>query len=210
MVKPATFAVLVLSSFLFGCGGTVSDVGGASGSGGAEQNVGSAPDATCGAMTPCGGNIVGRWRLVTSCVTGESRECADYTDGIAYSGDLTYVFEADGLAHPDGSATMTWDLTVTDACAVSIGMEDAAAYCDNIQMPVPEQEVTLDAECTTPPGRCECHVVRPPVEFDRDAEPYRTSGPELTLGDETLSYCVDGDRLRLGLNGETTGTFVRD
>jgi hypothetical protein len=134
--------------------------------------------------------------------------CTGYTDGFSYSGDATYVFGADGTLSLEGSATMTWDLRMTDACAVELGADDAAAYCGSMQAPEAEPEAEVD--CTTSTNLCDCHVVQGPFEFNLPPAAYQTSGSDLILGDDTVSYCVDGDTLRLAMNGATTTYLVRE
>ncbi len=145
---------------------------------------------------------------MASCPAEVPAACTGYTKGFSYSGDPTYVFSDNGILSIEGSANMTWDLHLTDACAVELGAADAAAYCDTVQSPDAEPEAEVD--CTLSTSLCECHLVQGPFEFELPPAPYQTSGTDLILGEESLGYCVDGNTLRLGLNGSTTTYLVRE
>lgn len=184
-----------------GAGGTSSAVGGSGGTGQANA---------CSSFAPCGGNVLGRWKIQASCsgTFASTTECEGYVTSNSTSGDALYAFAADGTATSEGSLTTSMDISVTDACAASLQQVDAAEYCKNTEEGT--SGVPSTATCTASAGVCECHVITGPIQGPATPEAYQTSGTNITIGSRTQDYCVSGDTLTFGFNGYPSTVWVRE
>lgn len=195
-----------------GTGGT----GGAGGAGGAGkggaggQAAGTGgSSASCADVAPCGGNIVGTWKVTQSCVTatedfssaGAGCTGAAAVLGITYAGTLTY------------NADLTFDFSAVTANETV--HEHFPAGCSPFGLTCQQLgQTAIDAgtaRCSTDTqGGCDCDDVVM-LTSNNPAGTYSVSGSKLTTTSaqtgmpSTNSYCVQGNVLYLILDQTSDG-----
>jgi hypothetical protein len=173
---------------------------------------GDASAASCGAVQPCGGSLIGTWTVQAACQPVE---------------DFTFDMECPGAtldqsAHiTSGSLTFNADMTVMTSFSLSGRLRVTAplsclalATCDEYASffsPGPPDATTT---CTTVGGNtCDCTLVRSMPQSGSGSGTYTTAGYTLnwTLpGAPSSSYCVQGNTLHLMDVDPTTGEITRD
>jgi hypothetical protein len=153
--------------------------------------------ASCDALSPCGGDVLGTWA---------------YTDGCV-SVDFDRVREACPTATVDATATAS-GIVVID----SFDVERESTVWTEAEIGLPASCAILgcammasllategDATCTdTSSGGCDCTLRN--VTTSRQSDGYRLEGDSLITDDgEVYDYCRSGDTL---LYGEREGTDV--
>ncbi len=191
-----------------GTGGT--GIGGA-GTGGASSGGSAALD--CSPISPCGGELLGRWKVVDYCPPTASTvpECTGVIADESVIGDFFYVFEADGVLRVEGTPVLTVDVSASEACTKAMGYSDAAAYCAEVTAAETEENVTRT--CSASEGRCDCHT-----EIEQLAgvpeQTYSASDGVLRIGFEAQpalvegAYCVTGDSLRFQTSAEAGSAML--
>ncbi len=202
-----------------GSGGTTS---GTSGSGGTTSVAGATGDpitlmtGNCPALTPCGGDVVGSWKISSICdasggtagtggSTTDMPSCATQTVGEA-SSDVTFEFKSDGSFTAAGTITITEDETFDDACAMSQFGSDVATTCDLLDSFGAQGDTDYALSCTVANGLCDCHFTVPltsnevgtyTVDGDQITVDYTETDSDgtVTTGTETDSFCVKGDTM---------------
>jgi hypothetical protein len=195
---------------------------GAVGSLGGTGGTAGSPPGDCPAFTPCGGDVLGAWRIVSICgaFTPESNpdvpECAGTAVSESFMGDGVYTFQDDGTATLTGTITVTADEVVTDACSQAQYGFSAALLCAglNASNDLPQGQAGADGTggatpaisfmCTVDGTDCACHIVEGPVPVDQSAT-YSVQGEQITIGSNTSDYCVDGDTLTIQGTSASTG-----
>jgi len=178
-----------------------------------------APPTTndCATFTPCGGNLVGRWLLRTSCVGTivDDPACDGYASHQTTSGTATYDFGSDGVLRYAGEVRVEYDISVTPECAQAVAHKDLAGYCKLVEASRDDNpRVPASISCSVSDALCECHVEQGPIAAGADSS-YATSGNSVTIladGDaSSFGYCVRDDTLVLGsLTGQPASVFSRD
>jgi hypothetical protein len=181
-----------------GTGGT----GGTGGNVGGGGNVGSGgnPDgssASCMQVSPCGGDVVGTWRISQSCViaTGDLTTCAGATVelDLVIGGTVTYNADRTYSSMPTGGAG-TYHEHFPPGC-MPYGMT-----CDQLEQTLGDGGATTTATCSTDStGACNC-VGQEPEMATNQAGTYVTSGSTLTTTTQdgtssSSNYCVRGNTL---------------
>ena len=212
----AALGALALATSAAGCGNTSGPVKPFR-----DPAAGSPAPATtdqCDEYAPCGGQLVGRWRVSGSCFGGSFTNdpaCKDYASGQVVSGDAVYQFGSDGSLSYTGALTITYDISVSEACAQAIAKKDAASYCKLVEDGMddnPSAPATITCDASS--GACACHVVEGPISNGNN-DVFTTSSKRVTIttqgASNTYSYCVSGDTLTLGnVTGEPNLIFSRD
>ena len=205
------------------------------GAGGAKAMGGSGNSAgtSCSTVTPCGGDLVGTWRVTSSCLTvsGEldlSIIGIDCTRGQITSGALqvsgTFTANSDTTFSDNTTTTGNVDFTLVEQCRHWSG---TLVVCDALgRSAFPsigfQQYPATSCQDAASGGGCTCHggvaqsggmgvVSVTPLTSGN----YTTSGSALTITDgfynTSYSYCVSGNTLTLTPQTTlpiTTGTIV--
>jgi hypothetical protein len=180
-------------------GGGVS--GGAGGTSSADSAAGGA--GHCPGFVACGGNLVGRWKVVKVCASAaESKKLGDDVEFCADSSIVATV-TATGFVDFDAQGALKFD-TVTAAHLVeSIPTSCVVAKrdCAGVQAAIAAEPGTTMATCQTTAAGCDCiYDVRAPHRVE---DSYVASGTQFTDtspgdGKKTISeYCVEGTSLRI-------------
>ena len=183
----------------------------------------SSGSGNCGKVAPCGGNIVGNWTVVDTCLTltgavpasplGDNCPTAtfdppaiDFSGNISYSADMTYS----GTLTLSGSMA----LNIPQSCQTISGVTFTCAQFDQLfkdqlaQNPDPSIQ---SVSCSGSSG-CKCTFVLP-SETMTTSGTYTTSGNNLIEdGTSTSAYCVQGSELHISpstMDGmDVTGAVV--
>ena len=167
------------------------------------------------ATAPCGGSLVGTWKLNGICTRGmtEQQVIDKYADrfspssgpcGVSADVPITgYVkFRGDGTFQIDEIDGVT--LGFSESCLVGIGQS-----CDSVRRGgAMDASVGVEKSCQSSDGICTCSVVDLP---DPHAGSYATSGTAYQLYDDTgdgagkRDYCVQGNTLSVFAPSETIG-----
>jgi hypothetical protein len=177
----------------------------------------------CPDYEPCGGDIVGSWRVTSICgdlaPAQELSPCEGTTPTQTLSIDGVYTFNADGTATVDGTAHGTFDIEVSEECAAEGGATTAEQFCALFELLAAGglgmetggmgEALPIEVDCNYADSVCVCHAVQD-VVLD-ETSTYEVSGNEITItdadGDVTeADFCIDGDELML--HEVTDGTIV--
>ncbi len=165
-------------------------------------------DGTCATPAACGGDVVGKWKVVSSCVSVTSTppmDCPQATakvSNLVVNGDTTY--KADLTYASTLSLGADYDFTFPAACLTNQGV---TLSCSQLQAALAlvlgmEPDTTVNSvTCSATGGGCSCTLK---ASFGPKAESgtYTTAGGVLT---ETATggqpapsdYCVQGNKLQL-------------
>jgi hypothetical protein len=161
---------------------------------GGDDNKGG---GTCGAFTPCGGNVVGTWDVKDICVQGK----------VAIDGCPTATTNFDDI-HGTGSMTFNPDMTGTGTITLSGSMKvtvprscAAGVSCSVVELGVRAQLLSdpnglfTGVTCTgDDPCTCALALKNTPMT---DSGPYSTAGTVLTQGTDQSDYCVAGNEMKV-------------
>jgi hypothetical protein len=190
-----------------GAGGSSAGTAGASaGSAGASTgtagaSTGSAGAGTCGAVQPCGGNVVGSWKIVSACfIKDASLDASDIcaTASIrltSVSAMGTIDYSAAGTYQANGTIAIGFQLAVPLSCFVT---GDTCADLDASFAQEMQQDMTITSHsCAVSASSCVCTIG---ALQSNESGTYSTSGSVLTTtptgGDASNdSYCVQGNTL---------------
>jgi len=211
------------------CGSSAKNTAGTGGSGGgsggsAGTNVDAAVNGvSCDPFTACGGNIVGTWRLVSSCGSASSWPCPS-TERIAFKSmtQSTYTFASDGTFTFAASGDLTETLLYPLACLGGITDAGSPQACADIERAFVTPSQTGDAgtqtvvvrsvSCSTAANEsCACMAVLGSTAAAQTLNgSYTISGNQLTIvasasdagvrdagTDSVPEYCVSGNTLTL-------------
>ena len=171
---------------------------------------GDSSGGSCARPDPCGGDVVGTWKIVDSCVeftvpplgldfcpqaTADITETA-FSGGATYNADLTY------------SSTLTLAYTFvlrlpTSCLSSGGGTVTCADFNDALQAQLtahPDPDIQ-SYTCASGGSSCNCTVV-PTPQTELESGTYSTTGGRITstpTGDapSNENYCVQGDTLHL-------------
>jgi hypothetical protein len=189
-------SIFVLSMMLasaLGCGG-----GGGLMLPGAGTGTGGQPASspTCAKVQPCGGSVVGTWKLTSTCVgdgvVDASSICPAATGSIdMISGTGTVTYAADGTYQTMGRLALDVTLTIPTACF------GPGETCATLGAMLAQQAQIPAASCTTSGASCACRIS---TVQGAETGTWQTSGTTLTLtpmgGDVSNDdYCVQGNEL---------------
>lgn len=208
--------------------GTGGGAGGGSG-GSVGPNVdGGTHGISCGLFTACGGNIVGTWRVVSSCGSVSSSSCPS-SERITVQTTLTqgtYTFAGDGTFTLMASGSATETLRYPLACLGGITDAGIPQACADIERAfvastqpadagTPAVEVTSASCASAANAACACTVVLGYTSPQTTSGTYTTSGSQITFAvraadggtDPASEYCVSGNTLTLHFF-DTTSDWV--
>jgi hypothetical protein len=210
-----------------GSGGTVA-TGGSSGTGGTVSTGGSSGTggggASCSNVLPCGGDIVGKWTVTSSCLTvtgqtdmsllGLGCSSALVTGSLDVTG--TWTAKSNGTYSDNTTTSGTEQLTLPASCLNVSGTTVACAQISEVLQVFGYDLVTCTAATS---GGCKCPATVKQtggiglVSYDpQTSGDYKTSGNLITTdGNTQYSYCVSGDKMTWtpqSTSPTTTGTVV--
>jgi hypothetical protein len=220
-----------------GSGGTTGGSAGTSGSGG-TTTAGTGGGVTivdeCPDYMPCGGDVVGSWRIRSICgetaTAAPESPCADASPTEpSLMIDALYTFNADGTATFSGTANADFLLEISDACAMDQYGTDAQSLCTLLpilgagglgaggtdEMP---EDIPIMIDCDYADGICNCHIVEGPIPI-MESSTYEISGNQITMTNTedgtvtTGDFCVDGDDLdirEMDAEGSSMVSLTRD
>jgi hypothetical protein len=175
----AGVGALVVAVAAFGPGCGASALGG---------NNGPAPPETCGMVTPCGGELVGTWKLLGGCSEplfwlNCPPDVRTVVVGVSYSGTLT--FNADmTYATADFAQTGAQSYTFPSSCLGGYSCASSNNYCSG-------------------GSTCTCSQSGTAATFIVGSGTYTVNGDNLTFSQPNTStiagitYCVQGGLLHL-------------
>ncbi|HLK93812.1 MAG TPA: hypothetical protein VKZ18_28225 [Polyangia bacterium] len=163
----------------------------------------------CGQVDPCGGDVVGSWSIVGSCLSPEgmfSSERQALFAGFCTKGGASAV-EGD---HQTASWVGAWSFAETMSYSVSIlaTVDESFTCTDGETCGALDAELTTAestyptlqaAGCTGSAGSCACTVQW--ASFNADSGTYAASGTALSLAATTgvptaqIGYCVQGNTM---------------
>lgn len=161
---------------------------------------GSSDGGSCGTVQPCGGSVVGTWKVASTCVLDDSLFATDATDicatatihvnNVSATGGVTYG--ADETYQDSGSITVGFQLTIPTSCL------QAGATCSDVDASFASDSTVTSHSCATSGAACVCSIVM--TDPMTDSGTYSTSGTNLTTtpaggSASTDSYCIAGGML---------------
>jgi hypothetical protein len=170
----------------------------------------------CEPIEPCGGDLVGTWRIESSCPSATEAQAIDTLaeelppecSGALQSAEsdasnLSLVFDASGTVSITGAMSLRLRYTYDEACFAAmfgtLGSADAAS-CRQLgpgMMGAMEAGPLGVAACSFEAGVCACEFFFEPDVSASSA--YTPADGRVTIDDQSLAYCVSGDRLHIGL-----------
>jgi hypothetical protein len=182
---------------IIGWAGVLSVVVGGLGCGGS----GGAGAGSCGTVQPCGGAVVGTWKVASTCVLDDSAFASDATDicatatihttSISSTGGVTYG--GDGTYQSTGTITIDFQLTVPTSC---FAPGETCADLDAGFTQEMQQDMTITSHsCAMSGSSCVCTLGS--NQPTTDSGTYVASGTTLTTtptGGQASAdqYCVVG------------------
>ena len=174
----------------------------------------------CGAFTPCGGAIVGNWRITGYCsnITGSSSSsCTGMTANAQVQVNGTLSFTSTGTYSIAGTESGTDNVTYPQACLTSMNMT-----CARLGTALNAGITGISGSCqSNANGDCACAetVANRPIS---EQGTYSTSGSSLamiktggTTSEGSTEYCVQGDTLMMQatsptMSGSSTLTATKE
>jgi hypothetical protein len=170
---------------------------------------------SCGMVSSCGGDIVGDWRITSSCIKSMDTLGADFS---CPTGTVTSSATATGTAsyRTDMTYTVSFTLTGTDSVVIPASCLSAGTTCDQVNQ-VFFRGLLPDLRCSSASGGCNCSLVIPATPLTETGT-YATTGGALTTTPssgtpDTGGYCVKGNQLDLtppAAMAGATGTMSGD
>jgi len=179
----------------------------------AGSSCGGGGGGSCGKVQPCGGSVVGAWKVADVCVDATANASVEnairgvcptvtVTTALSTTGNLS--FNADGSYAWTGSQTGTATVGVPQACLMQGGLTLTCAEVGPLIMiyllanPNPYIQ---GATCVNAGSGCTCNVPITPMNI-AEAGTYSTPGTSLiampsTGAARTYGYCAKGSDLHL-------------
>jgi len=191
-----------------------------------EGGAGRAVPASCGAIAPCGGDVVGTWTPDGSCVSQASLQARYMTElggecpaGTSVSivqatsdwASIASTFNADGSYSGTTTFSASVEISVPAACLVTRACADLDA--DFRAMVDPRAGITA-AACRDGGSSCACSITQ--QQTTTQAGTYTTAETVLTTvpaggGSNDTSFCVRGSELHLvSLDGAAATLIASD
>jgi hypothetical protein len=191
--------VLILAALSLGCGGCASDGGG-----------GTVPPPGCGKVNPCGGDLIGTWKVLGGCSDALSSDsiltCPPNTPedvvGLDYAGTVT--FNSDMTYTTNFVGTSGGSYTIPPSCLPGgVACADVFPGCSG------------ESICTCPAVGAYASIIAGAGAIAGSGT-YSIAGDELTFSPPTASilgitYCVQNGFLHLETNTtvmQSDGTFT--
>lgn len=154
---------------------------------------------TCGKVQPCGGSVIGNWKVSSTCILDDSFLSVDTTGLCAgttlalkkVSGSGGITFRADQTYQSTGTIAIDFTMGIPTTCFAP------GNTCAGLSADLRDPTITA-VSCTTVGSACECQITT--KQDTTEAGTYSTSGTTLTTthSAETPSadpYCVEGNQL---------------
>ncbi len=169
------------------------------------QTTGSGSGASCGHTSPCGGDITGTWKVVSSCV---SASCSAFSG--VYCPGATFCdtsIQASGEWVFNADMTYAIMMTSTGTARVTRPLSCLTKACDQYSLGVVAADQQDDAgtvliTCTMSGSACSCNHTTTLAESERGT--FALSGATYSLTANNASgvtgggrYCVQGSTLYL-------------
>ncbi|HYP98952.1 MAG TPA: arabinofuranosidase catalytic domain-containing protein [Polyangiaceae bacterium] len=212
------FSVFVLAAFgaAAGCssgsntGGAAGApaMGGGSNGGSSSSGGGAGAGPSCGALSPCGGSVVGAWKVTSSClklsgdmdVTLASLGCPKVPVVGSLTTTGTFTANADGTFTDNTKTTGSATFPLSPAC---LSISSVQRSCEQISS-IFQALGWATSSCVSTNGQCNCTVTADQTgglgtlsEVETSKGQYSTSGNLLTTDDTITPYCVSGDQLTI-------------
>jgi len=192
----SVFALVFLMSL--GCGGSSSGFIGT---------------GQCGSFTPCGGSIVGTWKLTSTCSSmpdAGTSNCPgeQVSTSLQYTGTLTFL--SSGAYSVSASISGNANFTYPASCLTSLGM--TCAQIDTNLKATGATDAGISGACTSASaGACACTETMKSMPSSEDGT-YTTSGSALTMissssstSQDSAEYCVRGNQLTIHITSAGSG-----
>ena len=197
MRKPIWFGVLLLSGLVaLSCGGN------------SEGGSGS-----CGKVQPCGGNPVGSWKIVASCLDSKALSDAlvnQLSSATGCSGASVQSSHAKQTGNASFNADMTYSSSLTTSFDATLLIPSSCITqggftltCDQLNQIVKQTMggTIGDVTCTKANGGCSCKMVAPPNTVNESGT-YVVNGTRIAQtsssgADDGGEFCVQDDELHL-------------
>lgn len=227
----ASALTLVVSAVASGCSSDSDPGGGTAGTGGSatagtgqagtgQSGSGAVVIPSCENTAPCGGNIVGTWKVASSCqkLTGDldtsllSLGCSSVPISGSIETKGTFIANADGTYSDQTTTTANATITLAPAC---LSVSSVSVGCDRIgSIFIAAGWDTADCTASND-GGCSCALATEQqagmgavVPFTDATGTYKTSGNTLTVSSTSYSYCAAPDSLVLTPQASAHGGSV--
>ena len=164
----------------------------------------------CSAATDCGGDLVGNWTMIDSCIdvpadASSMDFCPTATTSTSMKASGTASFLADGTYTTVTTIEGSLRMNLPNECLTESGI---TLTCDQLNQAF-AQMFTSDPEnpfksfnCTSAGSGCACTFTMNP-QTETEEGTYVTSGNTLTtstlVSSESSNYCVTGDELAVSV-----------
>lgn len=175
---------------------------------GCSSNSGGSAD-DCGKIAPCGGNIVGTWKIVDSCAdsspaTTSTGSCPGETFQVAsFSASGTIAFNADMTYKVSLTESASETATAPTSCLSTGGIPVSCDEFAKVVAEVTPADAGASTTCTASGSTCSCHVDLSGLAV-HEMGTYSLSGntisstPSPSTGmSSAAGYCVQGNTLHI-------------
>ncbi|HEY6478274.1 MAG TPA: hypothetical protein VI456_16965, partial [Polyangia bacterium] len=164
---------------------------------------------TCGGVNPCGGDVVGSWSIVDSCLSANgmfsSQKQAFFAQFCTGSGTGSVsddVADASWVGAWSFDASMSYAVSILETVHESFTCSDGetcAALDTEIKSAQATTPIIQSAGCQQVGGACQCTVDW--ATFDDESGTYSAAGTAISLAPTTgaatsqIGFCVKGDTM---------------
>jgi hypothetical protein len=177
---------------------------------------------SCGKVSPCGGSIVGTWKIQDACANSASAPLAD----MECSGETLQIGSLNASGTVTFNADMTYTVSVNESFSETLNtpttcltMGGATVSCSDLSATASAAAMGLDggmtkASCATAGSNCACTITAS-NEVDNETGTYTLSGNTFTTTptgsmsssmSSSTGYCVQGNTLHVISMMMATGT----
>jgi hypothetical protein len=174
---------------------------------------------SCPDVAPCGGNVVGTWRVDAACLEGLGTAAANAgglnsfcseasvsTSGLSMTGS-TITYNADGTYSQTSKISGTFTINLPVACLTQRGV---TVTCDQLNQSIAQSNQSSSASAGFTGlhcnggfgGGCACNARI--EQNDTSSGRYTIQGSQLTDADGPTDFCVQGDTLYEQSTAQTT------
>jgi hypothetical protein len=171
-----------------------------------SSSSGNGGGGSCPQVSPCGGDLTGKWTVSNACVTSSQSSvdggCAGETEQIgSLSASGTVQFNSDKTYSTNVSLSVSATLSIPTSCLSSGGI---TLTCSQLQMSINTDAGTVS--CNTSGSDCDCTLSE--TSATNETGGYTVSGDTLTTTPSgkaatTDTYCVQGNTLYIFPSGSS-------
>ena len=173
---------------------------------------GGSSGSTCGSVQPCGGSVVGDWKIVDSCLELDTTGLNDSDFCPQASVDLSSLTLTGDVAY---RADMTYTVALTVGMTLTFGFPSACLTSGGITLTCAQFDAAIQSELAADPDPtiesyrcaagagdvCNCNVRAAPMNSSETGT-YTTASNLISYlasdgSSSTDAYCVQGDRLNI-------------